>query len=232
MSSAGAASVTGLSGRHERAWESPCSARHRRHLSGGGRSRSGEKRGKGQSPCPARSSRSARASASSSAASSDAGEQEGVMPPPPAGRPCVGGSRPGGDRSAPGHDRSPQPGPSGLGSGVRSSPGAARSCSGFGGRSSPSPSGAAEDDHSSTFDSVDLDRDDSFRAVLHLIREFHSMEEPATVALNWCKTSLAKFMEDRVCTGFSLFLAVAIGSTVGSRFMRELGRSAGSHIWK
>ena len=49
----------------------------------------------------------------------------------------------------------------------------------------------AEEDRSSTSDSVDLDRDDSFRAVLRLIREFHSMEELASVAPNRCKTSLA-----------------------------------------
>ena len=49
----------------------------------------------------------------------------------------------------------------------------------------------ADDDRSSASDSVDLDRDDSFRAVLRLIREFHSMEEPASVAPNRCKTSLA-----------------------------------------
>ena len=57
--------------------------------------------------------------------------------------------------------------------------------------SSPTPSGAAEDDHCSTFDSVDLAQDDSFQAVLCLIREFHSMEEPASVAPNRCKTSLS-----------------------------------------
>ena len=39
-----------------------------------------------------------------------------------------------------------------------------------------------EDDHSISFDSVDLDRDDSFQAVLRFIWEFHSMEEPASVA--------------------------------------------------
>ena len=61
----------------------------------------------------------------------------------------------------------------------------------YGGHSSPAPSGVTEDDRSSTFDSVDLDRDDSFWAVLRLIREFHSMEELASVALNRCKTSLA-----------------------------------------
>ena len=37
---------------------------------------------------------------------------------------------------------------------------------------------------------VDLGRDDSFRSVLRFIREFHSLEEPASVAPNQCKTSL------------------------------------------
>ena len=49
----------------------------------------------------------------------------------------------------------------------------------------------AEDNRDSSSELVDLDRDDSFRAVLCLIREFHSMEEPASVAPNRCKTSLA-----------------------------------------
>ena len=62
---------------------------------------------------------------------------------------------------------------------------------GYSGRSSPTPSGVAEDDRDSSSGSVDLDRDDSFRAVFHFIREFHSMEEPASVAPNRCKTSLA-----------------------------------------
>ena len=43
----------------------------------------------------------------------------------------------------------------------------------------------------STFDSVDLDRDDSFRSMLSPLLDFHSLEEPASVAPNWCKTSLA-----------------------------------------
>ena len=47
-------------------------------------------------------------------------------------------------------------------------------------RRSPGPSGVAEDDRSTTFESVDFARDDSFRAVLGLIREFHDMAEPAT----------------------------------------------------
>ena len=56
---------------------------------------------------------------------------------------------------------------------------------------SPGPSGVADDDRSTTFESVDFARDDSFRAVLALIREFHDMAEPATVPGARCKTSLA-----------------------------------------
>ena len=70
-------------------------------------------------------------------------------------------------------------------------PSAVQSRSGLCGISSPAPSGAAEEGCDSISDSVDLDRDDSFRSVLHLIREFHSLEEPASVAPNRCKTSLA-----------------------------------------
>ena len=58
-------------------------------------------------------------------------------------------------------------------------------------RRSPGPSGVADDDRSTTFESVDFARDDSFRAVLGLIREFHDMAEPATVPGARCKTSLA-----------------------------------------
>ena len=58
-------------------------------------------------------------------------------------------------------------------------------------RRSPGPSGVAEDDRSTTLESVDFARDDSFRAVLGLIREFHDMAEPATVPGARCKTSLA-----------------------------------------
>ena len=58
-------------------------------------------------------------------------------------------------------------------------------------RRSPGPSGVAEDDRSTTFESVDFARDDSFRAVLGLIREFHDMAEPAIVPGARCKTSLA-----------------------------------------
>ena len=58
-------------------------------------------------------------------------------------------------------------------------------------RRSPGPSGVAEDDRSTTFESVDFARDVSFRAVLGLIREFHDMAEPGTVPAARCKTSLA-----------------------------------------
>ena len=106
------------------------------------------------------------------------------MPPPPASRPGAGGGRSG-------RDRSPRHGPSGLDLGSRSSPVSGASHLGYGGRSSPSPSGARDDDRSSAIDSLDTEWDDSFQAVLHLIREFHSLEEPASVAQNRCKTSLA-----------------------------------------
>ena len=58
-------------------------------------------------------------------------------------------------------------------------------------RRSPAPSGVADDDRSSAFESVDFDRDDSFRSVLGFIRSFHGMEEPAGVPSARCKTSLA-----------------------------------------
>ena len=101
------------------------------------------------------------------------------MPPPPVGHPGTVGGRSEGERSASGRDCSPRPGPSGQSSRSRSSPVAGLSHSGSGGRAFLSPSGAGDDDRSSTVDSLDLDRDDSFRAVLHLIREFHSLEESA-----------------------------------------------------
>ena len=117
-----------------------------------------------------------------------------------------GGGRSECDRSAAGRARLSCPDPSGLGLGSRSSPVASPSRSGDGGRSSPSPLGAGDDDRSSTVDSLDLDWDDSFWAVLCLIWEFHSLEEPASVALNWFKTSLALVfgLQSRVFPGSSL----------------------------
>ena len=90
-----------------------------------------------------------------------------------------------------GHDCSPPPGRSGLDLVSWSSPDPGPSRLESGGRFSPSPSGAGDDDRSSTVDSLDMDQDDTFRAVLRLIWEFHTLEEPASVAPNRCNTSLA-----------------------------------------
>ena len=133
-------------------------------------------------PFPARSARLA----SSSTESLDAEERVSAMPapppPPPYGRSGVGGGCSEGDHSTSGRDLFPQPGPPGLGSGERSVPRADRSHSEYRGRSSPAPSGAAEDDRDSTSGSVDLDRDDSFWTVLHLIREFRVQDKnPADI---------------------------------------------------
>ena len=136
------------------------------------------------------------------------------MPPPPSRHPGAGGGRSECARSASGRARSPQPGPSGLGSGEQAAPCADRSRSGFHGQSSPTPSGAAEDDRDSVSGSVDLDRDDSFRAVLRLIREFHSLEEPASVAPNRCKTSLAPIygLQSESSPALHLLLSPLLGS--------------------
>ena len=98
------------------------------------------------------------------------------------------GGTPGDFRSAPAGDRSPRPGPSGWT--LRSSSRTDHHLSGAGHRSH-SPSGGADDDRSSAVDTVDFDRDDSFRSVLGLIRSFHAMEEPAGTPSARCKTSLA-----------------------------------------
>ena len=80
-----------------------------------------------------------------------------AMPASPSEQSGVGGNRSRCDRSASGRDRSPQPGPLGLGSGGRSAPRADQSRSGFRGRFSPTPSGVADDDRNSISSSVDLD---------------------------------------------------------------------------
>ena len=114
--------LTASPGQCESARESSHPERRRRHLSGRERSRSGGKHGRGWSPSPARSACSVDASASSSSECSDTEERVSAMPPPPARCPGIGGSRSKGDSLVPGHDRPPQPGPSGLGSGERSAP--------------------------------------------------------------------------------------------------------------
>ena len=85
----------------------------------------------------------------------------------------------------------PRPGPSGFSVWPHSSemPGPPRSR--LVGRSSLAPSGVGEDGRSGSVGSLDPERDDSFASVLSFIREFHDIEEPAGVAPNRCKTSLA-----------------------------------------
>ena len=111
-----------------------------------------------------------------------------MSPPPTSG--LVPGGTPGDFRPAPAGDRSPRPGPSGLRRWSSAASDQARS--GFGGHlSPPPPPGEADNDRSSALDSLDIDRDDSFRSVLALVRNFHDMEEPAGVPSARCKTSLA-----------------------------------------
>ena len=160
--------VTGLSGRQQRQ-EVSCSNRRRRRSSSDGTGRAKKKRPREKSY----------------RSSSDSSEDDRAETTPP-----ISGRAPGGGTgdSRPG-DRSPGPGPSGWRQ--RSSAGAERYRSGFGGRLSPAPSGEADDDRSSALDTLDIGRDDSFRSVLALIRNFHSMEESADVPSARCKTSLA-----------------------------------------
>ena len=173
-SPAAPAAVPGPSGRQQRQ-EVSCSSRRRRRSSSDGAGRSKKKRTRDRSPSPGLSSQHREKSYRSSSESSE--DDRAAASPPISGR--APGGTPGGARPAPASDRSPRPGPSGWR--PRSSVGAERHRSGFGGRLSPAPSGEADDDRSSALDALDIDRDDSFRSVLALIRNFHSMEEPAGV---------------------------------------------------
>ena len=188
LTSAGAASATASHGRCERAQESSRPERRHGRSTGRERSRSGGKLGKGRSPSPACSAHSASASACSSSESSVSEGRASALPPPPASRSGAGGGRSKYAHSAHGRARSPLPGPLGLSSDVRAALLADRSRLGLHGLSLPAPSGVAEEDCDNISGSFDLDRDDSFRSVLHLIR---GLEEPASVASNRCKTSLA-----------------------------------------
>ena len=151
----------------------------RSRSSSDGTDRRAKKRSRRRSPSPERSSRRRGRRYRSS---SDSSEEDRADASPPRSRRAHGGARAG--SSSRDFDRSPRPGMS------RSSVREERYRSGAG-RRSPVPSGAADDDRSSTFESVDFARDDSFRAVLGLIREFHDMAEPASVPAARCKTSLA-----------------------------------------
>ena len=166
------AAVPGVSG-HQQRQEASRSGRRRRCLSSDGTDRRSKKRPRGRSPSPGPSSRRRekhyRASSSSS-------EEDRADTSPGAGR--APGGTPGDFGYAPADDRLPRPGPSGWTSRPSARAEHFRPCAG---RRSPAPSGAADDDRSSAFETVDFDRDDSFRSVLGLIRSFHGMEEPAGV---------------------------------------------------
>ena len=149
-------------------------SRDRRSRSSSDRTdRRAKKRSRRGSPSPGRSSRRREKRYRSS---SDSSEDVRAAASSPRSRRAHGGARTGGSTWDYGCSRSyarVDPGQSGTH------------------RRSPGPSGVAEDDRSTTFESVDFARDDSFRAVLGLIREFHDMAEPATVPAARCKTSLA-----------------------------------------
>ena len=166
------AAVPGVSGEQQRRVRSR--SRGRRSRSSGDRTdRRAKKHSRRRSPSPERSSRRREKRYRSS---SDSSEDERADASPPRDRRAHGGARAGGstwDYDRPRSYARVNPDQSG-----------AR-------RRSPGPSGVADDDRFSTFESVDFARDDSFRAVLGLIREFHDMAEPATVPGARYKTSLA-----------------------------------------
>ena len=165
------AAVPGVSGEQQRQVRSR--SRGRRSRSSDERTDRRAKKRSRRSPSPERSFRCRRKRYRSS---SDSSEDDRAVASPPRARHAHGGARTGGsiwDYDRPRSYARVDPDQSG-----------AR-------RRSPGPSGVADDDRSSTFESLDFARDDSFRAVLGLIREFHDMAEPATVSGARCKTSLA-----------------------------------------
>ena len=179
VSPAASTAVPGVFGEQQRQVESR-SRRRRSRSSSEGTDRRSKKRARRRSPSPGPSScRRGRHYRSSSDSS---GDDRADVSPPRSGR--EPGGAPGGTRSSRAYDHSPRPGTS------RSFVRDDRYRSGAG-RRSPAPSGAADDDWASAFESVDFDRDDSFRSVLGLIRSFHGMEEPAGIPSARCKTALA-----------------------------------------
>ena len=188
------AAVRGVSGLQQRQ-EDPRSRRRRSRSSSDGTDRRVKKRPRRRSPSLGPSSCRRERHYQASSCSSE--EDRADTSPPRAGR--APGGTPGDIRSSQALDRSPHPGTSR--SGAREDwyrPGA--------GHRSPAPSGGADDDRSSAFESVDFDRDDSFRSVLGLIRSFHGMEEPAGVPSARCKISLASIygLMTEVSPAFSL----------------------------
>ena len=169
---AASAAVPGVSGEQQRQVDSRSGGR-RSHSSSERTDRRAKKRSSRRSPS---SEHASRRRGKRYRSSSDSSEEDRADASPPRSRHAHGGARTGGsswdfDRSRSSAREEPD------WSGAR--------------RRSPGPSGAADDDRSSTFESVDFAQDDSFWAVLALIREFHDMAEPATVPAARCKTSLA-----------------------------------------
>ena len=168
---AASAAVPSVSGEQQRQVDSRSGGRRSRS-SGERTDRHAKKRSRRRSPS---SERSSRRRGKRYRSSSDSSEEDRADASPPRSRHAYGGARTGGsswdfDRSRSSAREEPDR------SGAR--------------RQSPGPSGPADDDRSSTFESVDFARDDSFRAVLGLLREFHDMAEPATVPAARYKTSL------------------------------------------
>ena len=179
VSRAAPAAVPGVSGEQQRKVESRSRGRRSRSSSDG-TDRRAKKRARRRFPSPGRSSRRRGRHHRSSSESSE--EDRAEVSPPGSGR--AHGGAPGRASSSREYERSPRPGTS------RSYTRDDRYRSGAG-RRTPGPSGTAGDDRASTLESVDFARDDSFRSVLGLIRDFHDMAEPAGVPSARCKMSLA-----------------------------------------
>ena len=144
VSPAAPAAVPGVSGEQQRKVESRSRGRRSRSSSDG-TDRRAKKRARKRSPSPGHSShRRGRRYRSSS----DSSEEDRADVSPPRCRRAHGGA-PAGEGSSRAYDRSPRPGTS------RSYARDDRYRSGAG-RRSPVPSGAADDDRSSTFESVDI----------------------------------------------------------------------------
>ena len=148
------AAVPGSSG-HQQHQETSRPSRRRRLSSSDGTGRASKKRPRGRPPSPSPSFRYQERSYRSSSESSE--DAQAVTSPLGAGR--APGGTPGDSRPAPAGGRSPRPGPSGRTARSSAGAGAERYRSG-GGRRSPAPSGVADDDRSSSFESMDFDRDD------------------------------------------------------------------------
>ena len=171
--------------------ELPRSWRSRECSPARGETRSSKPGARRRSPSPTRSSCAAPSPAPASPASSGVVEVEAGRLSPPHGLSGAVGGLSDGDRLGVSDFCEPRPGPSSFSVRPHSSVTPGPSCPRLAGRFSPAPLGAGEDDRSGSVGSLDPERDDSFASVLSLIREFHGMEEPAGIAPNRCKTSLA-----------------------------------------